>query len=146
MRMITNNTKLWSTISLILFILGFIFSAFVLTIDQSTWNIFVFILYVLFTILQLLGYGPVHSGVVTDKQGNPISSAVIRVWNAHLGNEIAKRVTNEYGQYYILIARGDYYVTIDVKNQTTGDYERVYTSSTLRAVQGMINENFKNII
>ncbi len=145
LRMITNNTKFWSTISLVLFILGFVFSAFVLTIDQSTWNVFVFILYVIFTILQLIGFGPVHSGVVTDKQGNPIPFAVVRVWNAHLGNEIAKRITNEYGQYYILIARGDYYVTIDVKNPTTGNYDRIFTSTTIRAVQGMINENFKNI-
>lgn len=142
MRVFTHNTKLWSTISMILFIAGFIFSAFVLTIDQSTWNIIVFCLYVLFTILQLVGYGPVRSGYITDKFGKPIAHAVVRVWNAHLGTEIAKRITDDKGQYYLLIARGDYYVTIDVKN-ASGGYDRVMTSGTIRAMQGVINESYK---
>jgi hypothetical protein len=142
-RSITKNTKLWSTVSLVLFILGFLFSAFVLTLDQSTWNVVVFILYVVFALLQITGYGAVHSGIVKNKQGNPIAHAVVRVWNAHLGTEIAKRVTDKNGQYYLLVAKGDYYVTIDMptENQEV-QYERVFTSGTIRAVHGIINEDF----
>ncbi len=45
---------------------------------------------------------------------------------------------------YILVARGDYYITIDApKENTPGEYDRVFTSGTIRAVQGVINEDFK---
>lgn len=142
-RAITKNTKLWSTISLVLFVLGFIFSAFVLTLDQSTWNVVVFILYVIFALLQITGNGAVTSGVVKDAQGNILAHAVIRVWNANLGTEISKRVTDENGQYYILVAKGDYYITIDTpKSDSPGEYERVFTSGTIRVAQGVINEDF----
>lgn len=142
-RAITKNTKLWSTISLVLFVLGFIFSAFVLTLDQSTWNVVVFILYVIFALLQITGNGAVTSGVVKDAQGNILAHAVVRVWNANLGTEISKRVTDENGQYYILVAKGDYYITIDApKPGSPGEYERVFTSGTIRAAQGVINEDF----
>jgi hypothetical protein len=144
LRSITKNTKFWSTVSLVLFVLGFIFSAFVLTLDQSTWNVVVFILYVIFALLQITGNGTVSSGTIKDVHGNGIAHAVVRVWNAQLGTEISKRVTDENGQYYILVAKGDYYVTIDVpKENTPGEYDRVFTSGTIRAVQGVINEDFK---
>jgi hypothetical protein len=138
----TRNQKLWSRISLAIFILGFIFSAYVLTISPNIWNIVVFALYVVFAIMQLIGHGPVHSGKLTDAFGKPIQHAVVRVWNAHLGNQIAQRITDQYGQYYILVTKGDYYVTIDTKNQN-GTYDRVFTSETIHAKGGIINKSFQ---
>jgi hypothetical protein len=138
----TRNQKLWSRISLAIFILGFIFSAYVLTISPNIWNIVVFALYVIFAIMQLIGHGPVHSGKLTDAFGKPIQHAVVRVWNAHLGNQIAQRITDQYGQYYILVTKGDYYVTIDTKNQN-GTYDRVFTSETIHAKGGIINKSFQ---
>lgn len=138
----TRNTKLWSRISLTLFILGFLFSVYALLVYPTMWNIVVFVLYVAFTLLQLVGFGPVTIGTITDTQGNPIPHAVIRVWNAHLGTQIAQRVANEKGQYYLLVSKGDYYITVDVKN-ASGGFDRIFTSETMKVHHGVINKDFE---
>lgn len=138
----TRNTKLWGRVSTTLFILGFLFSVYALLVYPTIWNIVVFILYVAFTLFQLIGFGPVTIGTITDRQGNPISHAVIRVWNAHLGTQIAQRVANEKGQYYLLVSKGDYYITVDVKN-ASGGFDRVFTSETMKVHHGVINKDFK---
>lgn len=138
----TRNTKLWERISLVLFIIGFIFSIICLIISPSIWNDVVFALYIIFTIFQLVGAGPISIGTVTDRSGNPIASAIVRVWNAHLGTQISQRVTNDKGQYYILITNGDYYTTLDVKN-AAGGYDRVYTSETMKVHHGVVNKDIQ---
>lgn len=138
----TRNTKLWSVVSLILFIVGFVFSIFALTVYPNIWNIIVFVLYVIFTVLQLIGIRPVTTGTVTDQFGKTLPYSVVRVWNAHLGTQVAQRVTNEKGQYYLLVAKGEYYLTVDVKN-AAGGYDRVFTSETMSIKQGIINKDLK---
>lgn len=138
----TRNTKLWATISLILFIVGFAFSVFALTVYPTAWNIIVFILYVIFTILQVLGVRPITTGTVTDRFGKALPHSIVRVWNAHLGTQIAQRVTNDKGQYYLLVAKGEYYLTVDVKN-ASGGYDRVLTTETMSVKQGIINKDLK---
>ncbi len=138
----TRNSKLWSIISLILFAIGFAFSIFALTVYPNAWNIIVFILYVIFTILQVVGIRPITTGTVTDQFGAVLPYSVVRVWNAHLGTQIAQRVTNDKGQYYLLVAKGEYYLTVDVKN-ASGGYDRVLTSETMSVKQGIINKDLK---
>jgi hypothetical protein len=138
----TRNQQLWSRISLILFVLGFGFSGYILFNDPNVWNVIVFALYLVFTTAQLSGLGPVYSGKLTNLSGEPIPHAVIRVWNANLGNQVTQRITNQYGQYYILVAKGDYYITIDTKNKND-TFDRVYTSETMHIKNGVINQSIK---
>lgn len=138
----TRNTKLWERVSLFLFILGFVFAIYALIVSPNLWNTLVFILYIVLTILQLIGFGPTSIGTITDQSGNPIPFAVVRVWSAHLGTQITQRVANAQGQYYLLVANGDYYVTVDVKNPS-GTFDRVYTSETIKVHQGIVNRDFK---
>jgi hypothetical protein len=93
-------------------------------------------------ILHIVGFGPVSTGIITDKNGAPIPSAVVRVWSAHLGTQIAQRVTNDKGQYYLLVTNGDYYVTVDIKN-ASGGYDRLFTSETMKIKKGLINNSFQ---
>lgn len=138
----TRNTKLWSAISLFLFILGFVFSIYALIVAPVIWNKVVFVLYVVFAILQLIGFGSVKTGTITDQSGKGIPFAVVRVWNAHLKTQIAQRITDRNGNYYILVTKGDYYITIDVKNSTDG-YDRVLTSENIHVKKGIINKSFQ---
>lgn len=138
----TRNTKLWAKISFTLFVLGFAFSVYALIVYPTIWNIIVFSLYLAFTLMQIVGFGPVAIGTITDRLGNPIPHAVVRVWNAHLGTQIAQRVANEKGQYYLLVSKGDYYVTVDSKN-ASGGFDRVFTSETMKVTGGVINKDFK---
>lgn len=138
----TRNSKLWETISTVLFAIGFVFSIFAIITSPNIWNSIVFGLYIFFTLLHIVGFGPVSLGVITDATGKPVASAVIRVWSAHLGTQIAQRVTNNKGQYYLLLTNGDYYVTVDVKN-ASGGYDRLFTSETMKVKQGLINKSFQ---
>jgi hypothetical protein len=138
----TRNSKLWERVSLTLFILGFLFSIYALIVYPSLWNIIVFILYIVFTLFQLFGFGPIKIGTITDRMGRPVPHAVVRVWNAHLGTQIAQRVVNDKGQYYLLVSKGDYYVTIDAKN-AAGGYDRLLTSETMKVHKGVINKDFQ---
>jgi hypothetical protein len=54
--------------------------------------------------------------------------------------EIAKKVADQYGHYYCLVPKGEYYVKV-FKKTTTG-YEEVLTSGTLRVENGIINQTF----
>ncbi len=136
------NTKIWQSISLALFIIGFVFSLFAIVTSLNLWNIIVFVLYIVCMILHIVGFGPVSTGIITDKAGKPVSSAIVRVWSAHLGTQIAQRVTNDKGQYYLLVTNGDYYVTVDVKN-ASGGYDRLFTSKTMSIKKGIINNSFQ---
>ncbi len=138
----TRNSKLWETISTVLFAIGFVFSIFAIITSPNIWNSIVFGLYIFFTLLHIVGFGPVSLGVITDATGKPVASAVIRVWSAHLGTQIAQRVTNNKGQYYLLLTNGDYYVTVDVKN-ASGGYDRLFTSETMSIKKGLINKSFQ---
>jgi hypothetical protein len=90
----------------------------------------------------LFGFGPIKIGTITDRMGRPVPHAVVRVWNAHLGTQIAQRVVNDKGQYYLLVSKGDYYVTIDAKN-AAGGYDRLLTSETMKVHKGVINKDFQ---
>jgi hypothetical protein len=136
------NTKLWERTTLTLFILGFAFSIYALTVAPNVWNTIVCSMYLAVTLLQLIGFGPVSEGEVVDAYGNKVAGAVVRVWSAHLGTEITKRVTNNKGQYYLLVAKGDYYITVDRKN-ASGGFDRVYTSPTMKIRKGVVNKKIK---
>ena len=138
----TRNSKLWERVSMTLFIFGFLFSIYALIVYPTLWNIIVFILYIVFTLFQLFGFGPIKIGTITDRMGRPVPHAVVRVWNAHLGTQIAQRVANENGQYYLLVSKGDYYITVDAKN-ASGGYDRLFTSETMKVHQGVINKSFQ---
>lgn len=137
----TRNSKLWSTISMIIFVLGFLFSVYALIVAPNVWNKVIFVLYIVFGLLQLFGFKGVTTGTITDRSGRGIPFAVVRVWNTNLKTQIAQRITNDQGQYYILVAKGDYYITIDVKN-ASGGYDRVLTSNSMKVKNGTINQSF----
>jgi recombinational DNA repair protein (RecF pathway) len=97
-------------------------------------------LYILIIILQSLGLGAIKSGRVT-KAGQPLQHAIVRVYSASLNHEIAHRVTDEEGRYYVLVPRSDVYVTIETKNPD-GTYTKLFTSPTFHAGKGMISESY----
>ena len=133
------NKVAW--IAEILFGIGFLVSLVIAYYYPDWWNITMVVLYVIITVVQSIGYGPVGFGTIT-KNGVPVAYAIVRVYNATLNHEVAHTVTSDKGGYYILVAKGHYYVTIETKNPD-GTYTVVFTSPVMDANQGLVNRSFK---
>lgn len=128
-------------ISNILFVIGFILSAFALLISPTAWNIAVFILYILILVLKKTVLRPYPFGAVLDRvTGEPLSFAIIRILNP-AGSEVMHRVADAYGRYYALVRSGDYQIAIDKKNDD-GSYTRIPVSGTMSYKKGYIHTTF----
>lgn len=124
-----------------LFVVGFALSIFLIITAPNTWNIVIFFLYVFLLLVMLLGVRPTRSGKILHS-GESVPFAIVRIYNASLNKEIAHKVTNQYGQYYALVPKGEYYITVEAKNQS-GNYSHIYTSETMRARNGVLNADFR---
>jgi hypothetical protein len=136
----TRNHALVDAILNLLFVGGFVASVVITYLSPVWWNFLMLGLYILIIILQSLGLGAIKSGRVT-KAGQPLQHAIVRVYSASLNHEIAHRVTDEEGRYYVLVPRSDVYVTIETKNPD-GTYTKLFTSPTFHAGKGMISESY----
>lgn len=123
-----------------LFIIGFLASIMITYFYPTWWNYVMTALYVVLGLIQVYGYGPIYAGKVT-KNGIPLGGAIVRVWSANLNHEVAKRVTEASGAYYVLVPKADYYVTIDQRNQD-GTFTKLFTSAVFHARHGCIDKDF----
>lgn len=123
-----------------LFIIGFLASIMITYFYPTWWNYVMTGMYVVLGLIQVYGHGPIHAGKVT-RGGQPLAYGVVRVWSASLNREIAKKVIESTGFYYILVPKGDYFIVIDQRNPD-GTYTQVFTSNTFHARNGVINKNF----
>jgi flagellar basal body rod protein FlgF len=85
-----------------------------------------------------MGINKRKTGDVVDKEGNPYSFAIIRVYIAGTDTQISQKVTSKTGQYYCLVQNGSYYITVEKKN---GDesYTLVHKSEIFEAKHGILN-------
>ena len=80
-------------------------------------------------------------GTLTEKDGDPFSFAIVRVFSSDLNVEITHKVANKIGQYYCLVPKGNYYIKIEKKNNDES-YSLIHTSEVFAAENGIINKNF----
>ncbi len=123
-----------------LFVIGFLASIMITYFYPTWWNYVMTGIYVILGLIQVYGYGPIYAGKIT-KNGMPLAGAIVRIWSASLNHEVAQRVTEVSGGYYVLVPKADYFVTIDQKNQD-GTFTKLFTSSVFHARHGCIDKNF----
>jgi uncharacterized membrane protein (DUF485 family) len=123
-----------------LFIVGFLASIMITYFYPNWWNYVVTALYVAIGLLQVYGYGAITAGKIM-KNGQPLAYAVVHVWNTALGREVARKIANEAGSYYVLVPKAEYYVTIDQLNPD-GTHTNVVTSDSFHVRNGCIDKNF----
>lgn len=145
-RLYSKFDPIFTRLSDIFFYTGLIVSVIAFYLLPEPYNTIIFGLYVILTVVRILGLKPKLSGNISDSQtGKPLSFAIIRVRYPDGGKygqtEIAKRVADIYGRYYLLVPVGSYVVTIDKKN-ADGSYSHVFTSTIIHAKKGIINQKF----
>jgi hypothetical protein len=132
----------WSRIKSIvldgLYILGFLLTLFTTIKSPGLLNYIILALYiVLFLALGLWRHKKKVSTVSFKKSGQPLSFAVIRIFLANIDQEVKKVVTNEFGKFYILVAPGNYYLTVESK-EADGSYKLVHRSKAKEFPSGVI--------
>lgn len=136
--LIKSQAFMW--IAEILFVIGFVVSLIIAHYYPNWWNILMVALYVIIGIFQFSGFGPVSFGRI-KKNNSPLPYGIVRVYNANLNREIAHTVTSDRGDYYVLVPKGHYYVTVDSKNDD-GTHTNVFTSGVINANRGLVNRSF----
>lgn len=138
----SKNTRLIARLSNILFFVGLIFAVVLFFSKPDFYNSAVMWLYIIFFVLRMIGLRPKPYGVLTDKTtGAPLSFAIIRVFAKDSERELFHRVADEFGHYYCLLSKGEYYITIERKNSDQ-TYALVHTSGIINAKNGLINADF----
>ena len=132
---------MFARISSFFFVAGAILAVLALFIAPEPYNLIIFGLYVLLFILRRVTFKKKARGKLIDKNGDPLSFALIRVFGANTNVEIAHKVADKMGRYFCLIPNGQYYVQVENKNPDES-YSVVYKSETLEIKNGILNKVF----
>lgn len=125
-----------------LFWIGFVLSIFAFVTMPGALNLGILALYVVVFVLRETVLAPKKRGSLTDSStGLPLGYAIVRIYSAALGTEIAHKAANAIGKYFMLIPNGRYYAKIERKNPD-GTYTPAYTSEQFDITGGVVDKNF----
>lgn len=82
-----------------------------------------------------------HSFVVDKHTGEPMAFAKVNIFSNKTRNKVAQKETSFQGQFTCLVSRGEYYLTIERRNQQ-GGHDLVYTSPVFAVHDGYIGKRF----
>ncbi len=138
----SKNTLMLAKVSNTLFFAGLVFAVVFFASKPDVHHASILGLYAVLFALHMFGLKPKPYGMITDSNtGFPLSFAVVRVFPKGSEKELFHRIADKYGHYYCLLSKGEYYVTIERKNDDQS-YTLVYTSDVINAKNGIIDTNF----
>ncbi len=141
MKFYSRREKITRIITNWIFRIGFVISLISLILVAAPYNLIIFGLYIILSILRKFGLRQKAFGSLTDSNNNPLSFAIIRIISPDLNIEITSKVADKIGRYYCLVPKGKYYVKIEKKNDDES-YSLVHTSPVFEAADGIINKSF----
>ncbi|MEI7765026.1 MAG: carboxypeptidase-like regulatory domain-containing protein [bacterium] len=136
--------RFFARISNILFYFGFVLALFLLIINTfNYYNLAIILIYLVLLLMRIVGVKVKSYGKISEKEsGAPLSFAVIRIFNKGHEKESIHRVADKYGRYYCLLPKGEYYITIEKKNNDES-YTKIYTSENFILNKGILNKDFR---
>ena len=138
----SKRTRFMKHLSDVMFVVGFIVAIIALFAAPRPYNVGIFVLYLVLLVLRKLGLrSKPHSTVVEKDTNTPIAFAIVRIYSQDLGREFMHRVTDKYGRFFALVPQGNYYITVEKKNDDES-YSLVFTSPIIEAKKGLIDQNF----
>ena len=142
MRFYSKRDLFLAKVSNFLFVTGFGSSIALTYFNQSALNIIVLSIYVIILVLRLFGVKPKQAGYVFDKEGNPLSFGIVRLYSKLLNREVGHTVLGQTGKYYLLAPNGEYYLKI---SQKTGEdtYQDVFETESFKVRGGYVGKRFK---
>ncbi|HEY4518655.1 MAG TPA: hypothetical protein VJG48_03495 [Candidatus Paceibacterota bacterium] len=138
-RVYSRNDKIKSAIFSALYTIGFIFTLLSTFVTPNTFNLVVLSTYIALFLIERFWSVKSKASVIKDAvTGEPYSFAVVRVYMSHLNQEIKSLVADQFGRFYLLVAPGKYYITVDAK-QPDASYKRVYRSGVVDLPKGVLS-------
>lgn len=125
----------------LVFVAGFILSAYVLLVSPSVWNIIVVALYLGLSIYNYFWstrHKPLQ--IIKAETGESLPFAIVRVFLPDLNQQIKYAVADELGRFYLLVRPGVYYYTVEAK-QLDGSYLKVSQSDPVNLPKGVLTAN-----
>jgi hypothetical protein len=122
-------------------VLGFLTSFAIIFILPKPYNLIVFALYiVLFALKKTKLVRNRMGNVVYDKNGRPLAFGILRMFSG--GTEIAHRVLDKEGNYYLLIGNGRYALSLEKKNEDM-TYSKVFSAENVQIKHGILTKKFR---
>ncbi|MCE9585581.1 hypothetical protein K8Q94_03090 [Candidatus Nomurabacteria bacterium] len=122
------------------FAFGSIVATMALVFSPQKYNLIIMCLYIVMFFVRKINFKFKAKGKLLDKDGVPVSFALIRIVSSSTNVEIAHQVTDKLGQYHILVPNGKYYMKIEKKNDD-GSYTLLNTSEKFEVTNGIINKS-----
>lgn len=124
------------------FPVGFLGSLAAVIMQPAWFNVLIFVLYIVNLVMLIKGVEPKSYGSVFTKEGTLAQAARVSLYSVKTNTLIARRLTNEFGQYYMLVVPGVYYATVELLT-AEGAYEKVYTSEPMHLRRGIFSKIIK---
>ncbi|MFA5737116.1 MAG: hypothetical protein WCX70_00265 [Candidatus Paceibacterota bacterium] len=133
-----SKRELWrNRIFNIIFFLGFILSFYTLVFQPSILNIILVLLYISVYIFNKLWRAKYRPHRLYKKETNePMPFSIIRLFLPEVDQQIKNVVTDQMGNFYVLVRPGVYYFTVEEK-MPDGSYQKVYQSEPMELKKGV---------
>ncbi|HPV33657.1 MAG TPA: hypothetical protein PLS91_02150, partial [Candidatus Paceibacterota bacterium] len=120
-----------------IFSLGFLLSVYTLVFRPSVLNIILTLLYVAVYIFNKLWRSKYKPRRLYKKEtGEPLPFSIIRLFLPEINQQVKNVVTDQVGNFYILVRPGSYYYTVEEK-LSDGSYQKIYQSEPLELKKGV---------
>jgi len=134
--------RVLSVLAKVAFVSGFGLAVWVFVVSPTLFSFLIVSLYVLATVLRLVGFRHLPRGYVKDSKGFAMPFAIVRVYSAELHREVKHTVVGAAGHYLTLVPNGHYYMLIE-KKLPSGEYEEVYRTTPFKVRNGFIAKKIK---
>jgi hypothetical protein len=131
-----------SRISNSLFVIGFVITGISLFINPSNFNIIIAALYVVMGVARVIGFRVHPKGSIATSTNQPLPFSIVRVLSKVTNKEITHKVADAKGDYYALLANGDYNIVVDKKNADES-YTSVPLEQSVIVKEGYLKDHFK---
>ena len=133
----------WAKVSNILFAAGAVVSLIAVTSAPAPYNVIIAVFYVLSYIFNHIVFKTKKAGTLKERDTNaPLSFAIIKIFREGEDMPLAKKVADKFGDYYVLLPNGRYYMTVEKKNDDA-TYSEVLKTGVMAIRTGVINYNFE---
>lgn len=120
---------------------GFVVAVIAFWAAPHPYNVAIFVLYIILLLLRIFGAKKkVLSSVIDQTTNTPLAFAIIRIYLSGPNQELMHKVTDKMGNFYALVPPGDYYMTVEKKNEDE-TYTLVHTTPVFSAKGGVVEEH-----
>lgn len=132
-----------SYLSWFMYVIGFIASISYVLVKFNWLNAAILALYLAMLSFKIFGRLKKQKPLqVTNQSGQALSFAIIRVFMSGVNQLVKTVVADDVGRFFILVRPGEYYLTVDIKNED-GTYTSVFRSANLNLPDGILKSDIK---